>query len=135
MDLRDKANDAHQIALELMKQIIALASGVVALSATFLEKLKPGAICLGLLGLSWAVLLASIFCGLQTISAIVKGRLDPDFEWSKGSGQTYARISKYAFVIDILLLATFTFLLLVRTDQSGDAHLQTSICKCTALPH
>ncbi|MGC2419002.1 MAG: hypothetical protein WA434_14770, partial [Candidatus Acidiferrales bacterium] len=32
-------SDAHQIALELMKQLITLASGIVALSATFIEKL------------------------------------------------------------------------------------------------
>jgi len=115
-----KDSDAHQIALELMKQIITLASGVVALSATFLDKLQAGAVSLGLLGLSWVALVVSIFFGLQTISAIVKSRLDPEHQhWSRGSGQTFARISKYAFVAGIFLFAIFAFVLLISKSRCG----------------
>lgn len=111
MDLDQGKSDAHQIALELMKQIITLASGVVALSATFLDKLPTGTLSLVLLASSWAALVVSIFFGLETI---VKSRLDPEqYHWHKGSGQTYARISKYAFVSGILLFAAFAFLLFV----------------------
>lgn len=106
-------DDAHQIALELMKQLITLASGVVALSATFLEKFGKDSLHRILLGLSWIALVTSIFCALQTISAIVKSRLNPEHQWSKGSGQIYARASKYAFVIGIFLFAVFAFVSLI----------------------
>ena len=115
--MKNQDTDAHTIALELMKQIITLAAGVVALSATFLEKIKTGSISLVVLGLSWVALVISIFFGLQTISAIVKSRLNPEeHEWSKGRGQAYARISKYAFVVGISLFAIFAFLLFVLTN-------------------
>jgi hypothetical protein len=110
-------SDAHQIALELMKQLITLASGVVALSATFLEKLGVDPVDRILLGLSWLALVICIFCALQTISAIVKSRLNPEHQWSKGSGQTYARVSKYAFVIGISLFAAFAFISFVSTSH------------------
>ena len=73
-------DDAHQIALELMKKLITLASGVVALSATFLEKMEADFFHIALLGSSWIALVVSIFCGLQTISAIVKSRLTPEHQ-------------------------------------------------------
>lgn len=111
-------SDAHQIALELMKQLITLASGVLALSATFLEKLGTDPVERIVLGLSWLTLVTCIFCALQTISAIVKSRLNPEHQWSKGSGQTYARVSKYAFVIGIFLFAAFAFISFVSTSHS-----------------
>jgi hypothetical protein len=119
MDLDNKINDAHQIALELMKQIITLASGVVALSATFLEKLATSPLSLVLLALSWAALLLSIYCGLQTISAIVKSRLSPEHKWSEGSGKSYASVSKHAFVIGIVLFAVFAFVSFVMANHCG----------------
>jgi hypothetical protein len=109
--VRDKDTDAHQIALELMKQLITLSSGVIVLGATFLEKFGADSmIHRVLLGLSWLALVTSIFCGLQTISAIVKSRLNSEHQWSEGSGKVYARASKYAFVVGIFLFATFAFL-------------------------
>jgi hypothetical protein len=110
-------SDAHQIALELMKQLITLASGVVVLSATFLEKLGPGPVRRILLGLSWLALVTCIFCALQTISVIVKSRLNPEHQWSKGAGQAYAHVSKYAFVIGIFLFAMFAFISFISTSH------------------
>jgi hypothetical protein len=113
----DVSDDAHQIALELMKQIITLASGVVALSATFLEKLNIGTLPMLILGLSWSALIVSILYGLQAISAIVKSRLNSTREWSRGRGQNFARTSKYAFVTGISLFALFALSLFVLTQH------------------
>ena len=120
MGVRDKDTDAHEIALELMKQLITLSSGVVVLGATFLEKFGAPSLIHGvLLGLSWLALITSIFCGLQTISAIVKSRLNSEHQWSEGSGKAYARVSKYAFVIGIFLFAMFAFLSFVSPNLAS----------------
>jgi hypothetical protein len=112
-------SDAHQVALELMKQLITLASGVIAISATFIEKFPTRWVLLPLLAMSWAALLSCVFFSLQTISAVVKSRLDGDVEWSKGWGQRYARSSKYAFLVGIFLFASFAFIsfVFVKLDE------------------
>lgn len=97
---------AADAALELMKQLIALSSGVLALSATFIERLAPaGASYVAALLLGWVALIVALVAGLQTISAIVKSRLRPEYEWSTGYGQKAAAVSKYAFVLGIALVA------------------------------
>lgn len=107
-------NDAHQIALDFAKQIITLSSGVLALTGTFLGELSDVSLFeLVVLGLSWATLILSVFTGIQTISAIVLSRIDPDFDWTTGPAQRYATISKYSFFIGIILFALFAFLLLL----------------------
>lgn len=100
---RELAADA---ALELMKQLITLSSGVLALSAAFIEKLEPvGPWYVGALLLAWVALVVALIAALETISAIVKSRLKPEFDWSIGRGRTAAAISKYSFVIGIVLVA------------------------------
>ncbi len=117
---QQQPQDAHKVALELLKQLITLASGVLALSATFIEKLTPAS-TLGLLvlALAWIALLASVFGGLQAMSAVVKSRLDPDHDWSTGTGQFYARLAKYGFVLGILLFALFAFLSAMARPSAG----------------
>lgn len=109
--LRERASEA---ALELMKQLITLGSGVLALTAAFIDKLpKTPRPFLALLVLSWISLITSLFFGLQTISAIVKSRIDNDDQWWRGKGRTYGRISRYSFLFGIGLFATFAFVSLV----------------------
>lgn len=94
-----------------MKQLIALASGVLALSATFIEKLIAHQWALiVLLCVSWAALVISVLFGLETISAIVKSRLEDDDEWSRGYGQKSARTCKWTFVAGLALFAVFAIL-------------------------
>ena len=66
-------------------------------------------------------LLVCVFFSLQTISAIVKSRLAGDAEWSKNSGQRFARISKYTFLVGIFLFALFAFvsLLFIKIDETS----------------
>jgi hypothetical protein len=118
VDLRD--SDAHEIALELLKQIITLASGVIALSAAFIDKFGTSQLSIiVILGMSWVSLLISISCGLQGMSAIVKSRLNLDNEWSKGKNQKYSRASKVAFVIGMCLFAVYALLLFIVKNLSS----------------
>lgn len=110
-ELDDRRADAA--ALDLVKQLITLASGVLALSATFLEKLGPlSPISLLLLAAAWLALIVSVLGGIQTMSAIVKSRLKSDDEWSRGTARNFALASKYGFVTGITLFVVFAFLLL-----------------------
>jgi hypothetical protein len=97
---------AADAALELMKQLITLSAGVLALSATFIEKLEPqGVLSIAGLVIAWLALVVSLIAALDTISAIVKSRLKPEFDWSTGRGQRAAGVSKYSFVVGIALVA------------------------------
>jgi hypothetical protein len=101
---------ADDVALEFARQLITLSSGVVALSATFIEKLVGANFYLiVILALAWIALLTSIVGGLQTISAIVGSRLVDDDEWSTGYGRRMAALSKWAFITGISLIAIFAF--------------------------
>src|SRR5712692_1966781 len=81
--------------LELLKQLIGLAAGVIALSAAFADKLAPhfGVAARGL-GASWLMLIASLFFGLQAMSALVKSLKEPDFSWAADALRRNARLSK-----------------------------------------
>jgi ABC-type transport system involved in multi-copper enzyme maturation permease subunit len=115
--------NADEVALELMKQLITLASGVLALSATFISGLEGKSIGLILVLLSsWVLLLVSISFGLQTISVIVKSRLKSNDDWSMGYGRKSAWISKYAFTAGIGAFAVFAFLSLQHPSK-GDAKI------------
>lgn len=104
-------NKADEVALELMKQLITLSAGVLALTATFIDKLPKGpSYMLIALLVSWLALVFSLYCGLETISVIVKSRLDGDARnWSQGAGKIYAICCKYGFIIGIVVFAVFAF--------------------------
>lgn len=127
MDLNEDPQDvvvsppsskADEAALELMKQLITLASGVLALGAAFIDRLpKSSVYLLILLFGSWTALASSIFFGLKTISAIVKSRIDSDDEWSRGKGRQFARFSQGGFLLGISLFATFAFISLISAKK------------------
>jgi len=106
-----KHTDAHEVALELMKQLITLSSGVLALSATFIREFRIEQCGHKiLLVLAWLSLSLSVFFGIQTISAIVKSRLNGDANWSTGEGKRNASGSKYCFLLGLVLFAAFALL-------------------------
>lgn len=125
--MNDKPKDdtdeqsAGQTALELLRQIIALSSGVLALSAAFIEKFSQrNPAMLVVLGVSWLCLVASVFCGLQAMSAMVKSISRPEFHWSRAHLRTYARASKYTFVLGLALFAIFAFVAFMgKTLEEG----------------
>ena len=104
---------AADTALKLMKQLITLSSGVLVLSATFIGNFSTAsALLLIVLVVAWVLLTIAVLAGLETISAIVKSRLFPEHDWSRGRGQTTARFSKYCFVTGLAFFAIFAFLTL-----------------------
>lgn len=120
----DDADGAAQVALEYIKQIITLASGILALSGTFIEKLvKDISYPTILLLASWLLLLVSVYYGLATISTIVKSKLKNDQEWATGYGKRCATICKMTFIAGIAVFLIFvSWSLILQADKSGDEH-------------
>lgn len=109
---------AGTAALELLRQLITLASGVLALSSTFIDKLWSPIIDLQiLLAFAWIVLAASIIAGLQAMSALVQGALQPDFSWTDASARNWALASKWTFIIGIAAFALYAFLAAATADK------------------
>ncbi|HZE70019.1 MAG TPA: hypothetical protein VE135_10905 [Pyrinomonadaceae bacterium] len=117
-----ESTKADEAALELMKQLITLASGVLALGAAFVDKLpKTPVYLLVLLFLSWTALIISLIYGIRTISTIVKSRLNSDDEWSRGEGRTFGRRCQTSFLIGIGLFAAFAFVSLAWPSSNKEA--------------
>jgi len=105
---KDNKADAMNIALELVKQLITLASGVLVLSATFIPNIKSFTIIsLCFLLLSWIILICSIIYGIQTISAFVQDKLNDSHDWADGKGKKYAKICRNLFIIGISIFIFF----------------------------
>lgn len=101
--LKSAAGDA----VEYLKQIITLSSGILALSATFLAS---GALTswheITFLLLAWASLGISVFFSLETISAIIQSGINSDHQWHKNPGKRSATIAKHSFIAGLFLFAT-----------------------------
>jgi hypothetical protein len=114
---------ADETRLELMKQLITLASGVLVLSATFIARLPDIRLLLLIpLAVSWLALLVSVFFGLQAIASIVEGRLNPGDEDESFEQVTQrARVAKYGFLIGIAMFAAFAFGSLIYPEKRESA--------------
>ncbi len=105
---------AAQTALELVKQLITLASGVLVLSATFIQQFAIDHLWqILLLVVSWLLLVAAVLAGLETIDTIVFSQLNDDNDWAFGRGRRMASASKMCFVAGIFTFAAFAFLTLI----------------------
>jgi len=118
------SDDAAQVALEYIKQIITLASGILALSGTFIEKLvKDVSYYTALLPVAWLCLLVSVYFGLATISAIIKSKLDNDRNWAAGRGRLNASVCKLTFVGGISVFLIFvSWSLMLQVGKPGEKH-------------
>lgn len=114
---------AVSTALEFIKQLMTLAAGVLALSATFVTKQGHHSwyLLLFLFG-AWSSLLISLVYSFQTISCIVQSQIDSDAEWSEGKGRKWATTAKWLFFTGILLFAMFAFLSLATPKPSGSSN-------------
>lgn len=107
--------ETAKLAVELIKQIIALASGVLALSATFIQRISSISwVAILLLGISWILLLISIGFGLNTISTIIGSHLYRTINWSSGKGKVSAEVSKWAFFGGISVFILFALILIIQ---------------------
>lgn len=120
---RPSAPRADETALELMKQLITLASGVLALSATFIARLRDiRPLLLILLAVSWLALLISVFFGLQAIASIVEGRMNRGDDGDSIEEVTKkARVAKFGFLIGIAMFAAFAFGSLIYPEKREPA--------------
>lgn len=107
--------DAANVALEWVKQIITLASGIVALSATFLEKMGtyPDWILIILI-ISWACFISSVITGLTTISSIVQSNLLNNNDWSVDTGKQNAVACKWLFIIGVVIFCVFALFTVIE---------------------
>lgn len=107
----DKNDDAHKVALEWIKQIITLSSGIIVLSATFISSIfNQLNWSIWLLIISWVLLLLSIVFGLNTISTITYSRIHHDDSWSSGKGKNYACAAKWLFMAGISIFVIFALI-------------------------
>jgi hypothetical protein len=103
-----KNNDAHIVALEWIKQIITLSSGIIVLSATFLKTIFAQLNwSVFLLIASWILLLLSIIFGLKTISQITASRINQDDDWFY---ENESKATKFLFIVGIFLFVIFAII-------------------------
>lgn len=101
-------DQARAIALDLLKQLITLSSGILALSATFVPNIgKLGWVSLCLLVAAWSAMLVSLAFGIQSISAMVQSAIEQDAKWTTGTARTLGQVCKWAFVFGLVLFSTF----------------------------
>jgi hypothetical protein len=110
---------AMDIAIDLVKQLITLASGVLALSATFLPNVKNLSVVGSvILLLAWLTLITSIICGIQSISNFIPDIKDNTQDWIEGKSQKYAKCCKILFILGIVLIIGFAIYGSLNKSQS-----------------
>lgn len=110
----NREDDSHIVVVDFAKQLITLASGVIALSATFIPDFAIlTSAQLAILGCSWIALTCSILFSLLSISAVIASRSDPLNYWSMPASRKFARIGMYVFLAGISLFAFFAFAVLL----------------------
>jgi len=112
-------NDAHKIALEWIKQIITLSSGIIVLSATFIKTIfKQMNWTVFLLIISWILLLLSIILGLKTISQIVRSRMNQNDDWYYDNEGKVTRCLFVAGIFVFVIFALINFLITILAKQT-----------------
>ena len=125
---------AAEAALELLKQLITLSSGALAVSATFANQFSVPLPWAALLPVAWLSLIVSTIAALKSISAIVKSRLRPEHDWSTGIGKTYASWSQWSFVVGIGLIGAIGSLsLFAKPEKQASAPPTHSIVKVDSV--
>jgi hypothetical protein len=119
-------NDAHSVAIEWLKQVITLSSGIIVLSGTFLSSVfKQLNWSIWLLMGSWLFLLGSIILSLETISVITQSRIQGNQDWSKRPGRIYAGLAKLFFILGIGIFIFFALVNFISTYKSN----QNVVCR------
>jgi hypothetical protein len=92
---------------DFIKLIISLASGVIALSATFVPKFSDHSpITMGILFVSWLLFAASIFFGIRTLTILTRCIMNGTELWWNQIVRT-ARLCWWCFLIGIGALIIF----------------------------
>lgn len=127
MSNHEHNQNASEAALEFLKHLLTLASGVLVLSGTFVTKVDSiSSLALCFLFASWASQIVCLFCALNAISAIIMSRVKNSNDWQDGAAKTLSSIGKWAFFTGLILFAVFAALALnsesstTETDSQGD---------------
>ena len=127
MDMTSNELKGLDTALELIKQIISLSAGIIALSGTFLkDMLKQVTPTIYLLFLSWFVLILSIVFGLNTISIMVTSTLSDNLNWYKDEGKYSGRACRWLFVAGIIFFMIFAGVSIFVTPTGSQVVPKTS---------
>ena len=115
--------DAHEVALEWLKQLITLSSGIIAFSVTFGPSITDGMSGmrwpLVLLGFSWLLFVVVIILSLDVISAITYSRIHNDDSWAEGRRKTTALVAKLCFIAGIVVFVAFAVTSVYITQLAG----------------
>jgi hypothetical protein len=107
--------EAADAALEFVKHLITLSSGMVAISATFVSHFSSAPRwSLIILAAGWLLLTASVVGGLNAISSIVMSRLHSNDDWADHPGKAWARLSRWGFVSGLVAFALFASVVLLN---------------------
>lgn len=115
----DHKKAAQESARDLAKLIISLASAVVAISATFAEKMSQGAgPVILVLFVAWALLAASVIYGVGAMSQLVHAQWTGADKWSEW---TFPRIGKswWCFQVGMVLLLLYAAIAAGRQALRG----------------
>jgi hypothetical protein len=108
-----------QLVQDITKQVLALATGIVALSATFIEKILSGAIHdLLLLFLSWLVFTISVIAGILTLSSLVYNLKRDKYDPFATATTIPAVIQWISFILGIVLFIVFISLNINSSSNS-----------------
>jgi hypothetical protein len=124
-------DDAHKVALEWLKHLITLCSGVLVISATFVRALfEEPSWTLIILLVSWGLLIASIITSLDTISRITGSRINNDRAWAGEPGRRLAAAARFCFISGITAFAAFALInsaIVLVDDEKGEPPAGVSI--------
>lgn len=121
--MKDHNKHASNTAVDYLKQLITLASGVLVFSAAFIGDFKAHGFWSYLsLGTSWMLLCLCLVCGLWSMAIIVKSSIDENDNWAEGRGRTLSRISRVSFAIALFTFAVFAFISYVNQNGASLSH-------------
>jgi hypothetical protein len=111
----DPGTKANEIAIEALKQLLTLASGVLALTITFikdaLDTSRSKASYTFLVPIAWCLLALAIWTGWVAIpDACRKMTLKSDYVFESGRPRVLAKIAQSSFLLGLILLTVFAVL-------------------------
>ena len=134
---------AHESARDLAKLIISLSSGIIAISATFVEKHTQGVrLVVVLLAISWILLIVSIFYGIKALITLVNAEQQDAQNWW-GMTRIPLRIAWNHFRAGVVTLTVYAFVVSVTyafdlskaaTDESARPKKDVTSAPTTLVP-
>ncbi len=112
-ELTSRAEKAFSFAQEVAKQQITLATGVVALTLTFLKDIAPEGTCRTPLEIAWVLYVLSVIAGVVTLMSLT-GNLERPAEEKRdsiysGNIRVFAGAQAILFLLALIFTVVFGF--------------------------